>query len=366
MSLPLYMLLALLPILQGQPKQPSPATELINKAYQELAIELANTQKKFLTTKDPAEQEKLLDEIGNASAKKLWPIIQKYPDERICFYQLLGCVSSGHVDATELLFSKFDKEDAAIGNVCLSLGKQHAMRMDRLCKQVMLRSKIEANRGLATMGLAYWQMMEADEAGNLGQLERSKASNEAARRTLEEAMAKFEKQELDLGKIAGKTTIGKMAKAALFEIHSLRVGLPAPALAGIDMDGKPLALKDYSGKVIMLSFWAHWCGPCMAMVPKERDLVMKVAEKPFVLIGVNGDEISDAIRTKTKEAQVNWRSFQDQAQEGDAKISASWNVMTWPTVYLIDAKGIIRYKWVGAVAEKELSDAVEALLKEVK
>ncbi len=54
---------------------------------------------------------------------------------------------------------------------------------------------------------------------------------------------------------------------------NLVVGKPAPEIEGADMDGKPFKLSDYKGKVVVLVFWGTWCGPCMAQVPHERELV---------------------------------------------------------------------------------------------
>ena len=52
---------------------------------------------------------------------------------------------------------------------------------------------------------------------------------------------------------------------------NLAVGKPAPEIEGVDVDGKPLKLSDYKGKVVVLVFWGSWCGPCMAQVPHERE-----------------------------------------------------------------------------------------------
>jgi len=148
------------------------------------------------------------------------------------------------------------------------------------------------------------------------------------------------------------------AQAELRSIRDLVPGKQAPEIVGTDVDGKSMRLSDTRGKVVVLSFWATWCGPCMAMIPHERELVHRLEGKPFVLLGVNGDEDKERLRFQTKEHQINWRSFYDGGPLGP--ISRSWNVHGWPTVFVIDAGGIIRYK--GARDEKKLDEAVEESL----
>ncbi len=345
--------------------QPSEAQQEINRAYAELMKDLGDKYKRMMETKDPKEKEKLMEEIGQASSNRLWPIIQKYPDDRMSFMQLLGCVSSGHKEAAVFLFDRFDMKDTAIGDSCLSLGIQNAMRMDRLCEVVMNRTKNPGNRARACLGLAYWLGKEGAKLNEEGQPQAAKDHLDRAEQRFQQAIKEHGDVKLDLGPIQGTQTIKALAERSLFELRHLAIGKPAPDLAGQDLDGKPLALKDYRGKVVMVSFWAHWCGPCIAFIPQERKLVERLAGKPFALLGVNGDEPTDETREKTKKLNITWRSFQNQPTDKDQKISDAWNVITWPTIYLIDHQGIIRKKWIGLKSEKDLDRAVDELIDKV-
>ena len=99
-----------------------------------------------------------------------------------------------------------------------------------------------------------------------------------------------------------KATLGEEAKAELYELDHLSAGKVAPDVEGEDINGKTLKLRDYRGKIVMLSFWASWCGPCMVMVPAEVRLAERMKGKPFEIVGVNGDAIqSDAVRAVERE-----------------------------------------------------------------
>ena len=135
------------------------------------------------------------------------------------------------------------------------------------------------------------------------------------------------------------------------------VGGPAPALEGVDLDGKPMALGDYRGKVVLLSFWATWCGPCMRLIPHERALAERFKDRPFAVVGVNGDEIEKLDRKLLETHKITWRSFRNK-RPGQKAISSEWNVIAWPTLYLIDHTGTIRRRWSGTPPPDELDHEV--------
>jgi thiol-disulfide isomerase/thioredoxin len=138
--------------------------------------------------------------------------------------------------------------------------------------------------------------------------------------------------------------IGDIAKSSIFEIKNLSVGKTAPDIEGEDLDGVKFKLSDYRGKVVLLSFWGSWCGPCMSLVPHERELVEKYKEKQFALIGVNSDPDKEKLKKVIQKQQITWRSFWCGKNGPDGELATTWNVNGWPTVYLIDHAGVIRAK----------------------
>ncbi len=164
-------------------------------------------------------------------------------------------------------------------------------------------------------------------------------------------------------KLVREITFGQLAKAAIFEIRNLSVGKTAPEIDGEDTDGVKFKLSDYRGKVVLLSFWGTWCGPCMMLVPHERELVARMKDRPFALIGVNSDVDKTKLKSAMRRAGITWRSFWCGAKGADGDIPSAWNVPGWPTVYLLDHKGVIRAK---QVTGKALDRIVNKLVGEAE
>ena len=96
------------------------------------------------------------------------------------------------------------------------------------------------------------------------------------------------------------------------------------------------------------------------MLPHERELVKRLEDKPFDLIGINSDGTREEIQTILESNDITWRQAVDGSTEGP--LATKWNVNGWPTIYVLDAKGVIRYK---NVRDKEMEEAVMKLLAEV-
>ena len=166
--------------------------------------------------------------------------------------------------------------------------------------------------------------------------------------------AKLETESLKLFKELGEKypkqviipglTVGQMATSSIFEIEHLGVGKVAPEIVGEDLDGAKFKLSDYRGQVVMLSFWASWCGPCMGLIPHERELVEQFKGRPFALIGVNGDPDKKELKPVLEKNKITWRSFWAGDKGPEGPIPMQWNVNGWPAIYVIDAEGVIRSK----------------------
>jgi len=96
------------------------------------------------------------------------------------------------------------------------------------------------------------------------------------------------------------------------------------------------------------------------MIPHEKALVERLKDKPFALIGINSDGDPEKVRRILKENGITWRNAVDGSTDGP--IATRWNVSGWPTIYVLDAKGMIRYR---DVRDEEMDKAVDELLKEM-
>jgi thiol-disulfide isomerase/thioredoxin len=126
---------------------------------------------------------------------------------------------------------------------------------------------------------------------------------------------------------------------------------------------KPLDLADYKGKVVLLDFWATWCGPCRAMIPHEKSLVKRLDGKPFVLIGVSADYTLDDLKRFDASEGLPWRNFWDKS--GD--FGQQWKIRGYPTMIVLDHEGneVTRVVGAGRPNEAKLDAAIDAALKKV-
>lgn len=100
------------------------------------------------------------------------------------------------------------------------------------------------------------------------------------------------------------------------------------------------------------------------MFPHERSLVEKYKNEAFAIVGVNSDPDLVKLAEARKKDGITWRSFWNGEQGPSGPISTEWNVRGWPTLYILDAQGTIRYKSVGA-NEEAIDQTIATLLEQL-
>jgi peroxiredoxin len=105
--------------------------------------------------------------------------------------------------------------------------------------------------------------------------------------------------------------------------------------------GEELSLSNLKGKVVLLDFWATWCGPCIVEMPAVKATWQKYQNDNFVIVGVSLDRNKKAFETYIKKEGISWVQYFDGAG-WDNKIARLYNVHSIPQTVLIDHQGVIR------------------------
>ena len=123
-----------------------------------------------------------------------------------------------------------------------------------------------------------------------------------------------------------------------------RIGSAAPDFVLQDTDHK-VELRDFSGKVVVLNFWATWCPPCVEELPTLVELQQRFKEKGVTVIGVSVDVDADTYHRFLKDHKIDFLTVRDP----DQKTNNLYGTFKFPETYIIDRKGIVRRKFIGAV-----------------
>lgn len=163
----------------------------------------------------------------------------------------------------------------------------------------------------------------------------------------------FERMIREFGQLKERGfTFEYLAKPDLSELRLLGPGKPAPEIEANDLNGQPLKWSDFRGAVVVLIFWTGSYGD----VREYLSLLESMAGKPFAFLTV----VPEYARTRAKESiekhGIPWRCFLD---EGEGAIHKKWNVKGWPSLWIIDREGVIRWR---NARGRELADAINQLL----
>jgi len=144
-------------------------------------------------------------------------------------------------------------------------------------------------------------------------------------------------------------------------IHKFEKRLPAH-LELKDMNGKKVRLKDYRGKVVLLNFWATWCGPCVDEMPFLEKLHLHFKDADFILLAVSLREKKETVKKFIDENKLTFKILLDP----QGKTMGSFGIWSIPATFIVDKKGALVGKAIGPRnwTGKEVKGLLTSLMKE--
>ena len=161
-----------------------------------------------------------------------------------------------------------------------------------------------------------------------------------------------------------RNRIAAIAAALAISLPALAAstGGPAPGFTLGSRAGQDVSLAQYKGQVVMINFWASWCGPCRQEMPLLESIYKKYNKMGFTLLGVNVEPDSQAANEWLKATPVSFPILYDK----DSKVSQMFKVSGMPTTVIIDRKGNLRWRHISYKPgdEGEYLNTIRAMIRE--
>ncbi len=140
----------------------------------------------------------------------------------------------------------------------------------------------------------------------------------------------------------------------------IAVGKPAPDFTLNSVTNKPVSLKDYRGKYLLIDFWASWCPDCRALNPTMIALYNKYKGKDIEFLGVSFDTDKSTLDKYLSTSGITWTQVSEFKKWKETEISKKYGIKWIPTVYIIDKKGKVVFT---SLDEKGVDEKLSELLK---
>ncbi|MCO0599961.1 TlpA family protein disulfide reductase [Peribacillus butanolivorans] len=141
-------------------------------------------------------------------------------------------------------------------------------------------------------------------------------------------------------------------------LGGLKIGAAAPDFSLKTLDGKQVNLSDYKGKKVMLNFWATWCPPCKKEMPDMQKFSQQAGDD-VVILAVNIDPEND-VQAFVEDNGITFTIPLD-SQSAKNPVNERYKILSIPTTYFIDSKGIIRNKVISAMQLKDMERNINSI-----
>ncbi len=139
---------------------------------------------------------------------------------------------------------------------------------------------------------------------------------------------------------------------------AVRKGAPAPAIKVVSTSGQPITLANYQGRVLILDFFASWCGPCREAVPHLIDLNRRYGKQGLQVLGLSADEDGGALKEFAAEKKITYP-----VAMANEHLLNDYAIRSIPTLFVINKKGIVVERFMGF--SDDTARSVEALIRKL-
>jgi thiol-disulfide isomerase/thioredoxin len=302
--------------------------------------------------------------VDRTFSSRFLEFAEKNPRDPAAFDALILAlqISGPYSDNRARILAHLQKDHATnpeIKKVLRSLGTVGDDTGYPLLREVIAQNANRKVRAFACKILVFVSQKHAEAADVLKQDDalraRAEKSGSDGKEFVQKLLANADKAR------AEAATLTKLLKEKYSDlVLDVSIGIAAPEVVSQDLAGKETRLSALKGKVVVLDIWATWCAPCKAMIPHERAMVERLKAKPFVLVSISADAEKETLTKFLAKEKMPWTHWWNGTEGG---IIEDWDVWAYPTIYVLDAQGVIRYR---DVRGEEMERAVNQLLKEMK
>jgi cytochrome c biogenesis protein CcmG/thiol:disulfide interchange protein DsbE len=151
--------------------------------------------------------------------------------------------------------------------------------------------------------------------------------------------------------------LSEEAEEPAVEIANPAIGQKAPDFSLRALDGQRYELRDLEGQVVLLNFWATWCGPCRLEMPLFEQYSQDLVNDGLIILAINLQEAIPVVQDYVEELGLTFPVLLD----SDGKVSQQYRIIGYPSSILIDRTGQIQVIHIGIITEAQLVDYLQQL-----